>query len=92
MSYQVIRYIANKPSTYNGEKLLAHGSIQYTREDKSQAEEILSKLFDISANQKNMTITKRTTYSFRCENNAHKYLFKVVTSNGKNKKIEDLMI
>lgn len=90
MSYQIIRYIANKPEKYDGEKLPAKGSVQYTREDKTQAELILNKLYDISANQKNMTISKRTRYTFRCENSIHKYLFQIVSS-GK-KEIENVLI
>ena len=92
MAYNVVRYIANKPSDYAGGKLPSYGSVQYTREDKSQAEEILNKLFNISANQKKMSITKRTRYSFRCENSAHKYLFKIENSNSKNKQLEELVI
>ena len=90
MSYQIIRYIANKPAEYDGEKLPAKGSVQYTREDKTQAELILNKLYDISANQKNMTINKRTRYTFKCENPMHKYLFQIV--NDKKKEIEDVLI
>lgn len=86
--FYVIRYIADKPLDYNGEKLLASGSIQYTREDKSQAEMILTKLYEISANQKNMQIQKRTRYTFRCENGLHKYLFKVAQAEKKNNVIE----
>ena len=89
--YQVIRYIANKPINHNGEPLVASGSVQYTREDKNQAEQILTKLYDISANQKSMTIIKRTRYSFRCENACHRYLFKVIKQK-KDEKLEDIMI
>ena len=87
--YHIIRYIANKPNDYNGEKVLADGSIQYSREDKNQAEQILTKLYEISANQKNMQIQKRTRYTFRCENGLHKYLFKI--SKGDNKSKEELL-
>lgn len=88
--YYLIRYIADKPYLNNeGEKVLAHGSIQYSREDKNQAEQILTKLYEISANQKNMQILKRTRYTFRCENGLHKYLFKIIK--GGNKKKEDLL-
>lgn len=80
MAYNIIRYIANKPTEYNGEQLLASGSVQYTREDKNQAELLLTKLYEISANQKRMSISKRTRYTFRCENALHKYLFKIVKS------------
>lgn len=79
--YQVIRYIANKPKNYNGEELPASGSIQYTREDKNQAEQLLNKLYDIYSNQKNITINKRTRYTFKCENVRYKYLFKVIRNN-----------
>lgn len=83
--YHIVRYIANKP--YAGEsKNLAVGSIQYTRDNLGQAEQILSKLYEISSNQKNMHIQKRTKYSFRCENGAHKYLFKISKGNSKNGK------
>ena len=89
MAYHVIRYIANKPSEYDGEKIKASAAIQYTREDKNQAEQILTRLYEISANQKNMQIIKRTRYTFRCENGSHKYLFKI--SNGGNKSKEELL-
>lgn len=86
MSYYVIRYIANKDVDGSGdEKLKASGTIQYTREDKNQAEQILTKLYEISANQKNMRILKRTRYTFRCENGLHKYLFKITKGDNKNK-------
>lgn len=87
--YHVIRYIANKPMNYNGEKLLASGAIQYSREDKNQAETILTKLYEISANQKKMNINKRTRYTFRCENGLHKYLFKVAKGDNTSKVIEE---
>ena len=89
MAYHVIRYIANKPAGYDGEKIQASGTIQYTREDKNQAEQILTRLYEISANQKNMTILKRTRYTFRCENGLHKYLFKI--SKGDNKPKKELL-
>ena len=89
--YQVIRYIANKPINYNGEQLRAVGSVQYSREDKTIAEQILNKLYDISANQKKMVIIKRTRYTFRCENAAHKYYFKIIKEK-KDKKLEDIYI
>lgn len=84
MIYHVVRYIANKPSGYDGEKLPAVGTIQYTRDDKSKAEQILTRLYEISSNQKAMHIMKRTRYSFRCENGCHKYLFKITKGNSKN--------
>lgn len=89
MAYHVIRYIANKPMGYDGEKIKASGTIQYTREDKNQAEQILTRLYEISANQKNMIILKRTRYTFRCENRQHKYLFKI--SKGDNKPKDKLL-
>lgn len=92
MAYYIIRYIANKPSCYNGEKLPASGTIQYTRDDKALAEQILNKLYDISSNQKMMKITKRTRYSFRCENTRHKYLFKIEQKEVKQDKLDDIKI
>ena len=91
--YHIVRYIANKPPTGGG-KDLAVGSIQYTRDDINQAEQILTKLYEISSNQKNMRIQKRTKYSFRCENGAHKYLFKISKGNTKNEKkiLEDIYL
>ena len=89
--FQIVRYIANKPLEYNGEELKASGEVQYTRDDKNQAEQILNKLYDISANQKRMTIIKRTRYSFRCENAAHKYLFKIIKKT-KDNTIEDITL
>lgn len=85
MAYHVIRYIADKPSTYDGRKIKASGTIQYTRDDKGQAEQILTRLYEISANQKKMSITKRTRYSFRCENGLHKYYFQIRKGNNKTK-------
>lgn len=84
MSYQIIRYIADKPTDYDGGKLLAKGSIQYSREDKNQAEQILTRLYEMSANQKTMQIQKRTRYTFKCENSLHKYFFKVAKGDKKN--------
>lgn len=92
MAYHIIRYIANKPSGYNGEKLDASGSVQYTRETIAKAEQILNKLYDISSNQKLMKITKRTRYSFRCENTRHKYLFKIAQKEVKQEKLDDIKI
>lgn len=83
--YHIIRYKADKPSVYNGENLLACGDIQYSRENKDQAEQILTKLYEISANQKNMNIIKRTRYTFKCENKYHKYMFKITQSDNKPK-------
>ena len=90
MAYHVIRYIANKPCDYNGtDKLEAEPTIQYTRNEKEKAEQILTRLYEISANQKNMVIIKRTRYTFRCENTSHRYLFKIVK--GDNKTREKLL-
>lgn len=90
--YHVIRYIANKPSNYNGEKLLASGAIQYSREDKNQAETILTKLYEISANHRSMRMQKRTRYTFRCENGLHKYLFKVAKGDNMNKVVGEIYL
>lgn len=94
MAYHVIRYIANKPSSYNGEKIKAHGTIQYTREDKDHAEQILTRLYEISTNQKNMQIIKKTRYTFRCENGLHKYLFKISKEDnkGSEKMLEEIYL
>ena len=94
MVYHVIRYIADKPLGYDGGKVRATGTIQYTREDKTQAEQILTRLYEISANQKNMSILKRTRYTFRCENGLHKYLFKISRGEGKTRKeiLQDIYI
>lgn len=89
--YQIIRYVADKPKNYESEELPATGSIQYTREEKYQAEQILNKLYEINANQKNMIINKRTRYTFRCENKLHKYLFKI-TKETKGKQIEKIYL
>lgn len=92
--YHIVRYIANKAPSDGDEKILAAGSIQYSRESKEQAEQILTKLYEISTNQKNMQIQKRTRYSFRCENGGHKYLFKISKGNVKNEKkvIEEMYL
>jgi hypothetical protein len=92
MAYHIIRYTADKPESYGGEKLPATGSVQYTRDNKTQAEQMLGKLYDISANQRYMTILKRTRYTFRCENLSHKYLFKIVSSDNKDDVIENMYL
>lgn len=89
--YNIVRYIANKPADYNEEPLQAKPSIQYRREDKCQAEQILNKLYEITTNQKNMIINKRTRYTFRCENKLHKYFFKVEKET-KNEELKEIYL
>lgn len=85
MAYHVIRYIADKHKGDGEDKIEAVPSIQYTRERRSDAEQILTKLYEISANQKTMQIIKRTRYTFRCENRLHRYYYKVTNGTGKTK-------
>lgn len=82
MNYNILRFVADKPSTYAGEKLRATGSVQYTRDERKDAKAILDRLFEMTSNQSAMSITKHTRFSFRCEDARHKYMFKVVTCNG----------
>jgi len=89
--YQIVRYVADKPGNYSGEELPAPGTIQYTREEKTQAEQILNKLYEVYANDKNITIQKRTRYTFRCENTGHKYLFKIIKETNK-KELEKIYL
>ena len=81
MNYNILRFVADKPSTYTGEKLRATGSIEYTRENRKDAKAILDRLFELTSNQRAMNITKHTRFTFRCEDARHKYMFKVVTCN-----------
>ena len=81
MNYNILRFVADKPSTYAGERLRATGSVQYTRESRNDAKAILDRLFEITSNQRAMNITKHTRFTFRCEDTRHKYVFKIVTCN-----------
>lgn len=77
MPYRIIKYVAEKPLGYHGERLVASPEVQFTRDDKSQAELMLEKLYEVSSNQRTMQILKRTRYTFRCETKLRKYLFKI---------------
>lgn len=62
---------------YDGERLRATGSVQYIRDSKRDAEQILDRLYEMTTNQSTMSITKRTRFTFRCEDKKRKYMFKV---------------